>query len=112
LSSVDAAADPLSLALAAAAHPIRRDILERIAREPLTVGAVSTAYPVSLPAISRHLKTLERAGLIERRIDGRNHVIALRSAGLRQIAEWSATQSAEWAERLAKLKSLMEEDNG
>lgn len=112
MSTADSAEDPLSLALAAAAHPIRRDILERVAREPQKVGALSSAYAVSLPAISRHLKTLERAQLVERRVEGRSHVIALKSAGLRQIAEWSATQSAEWADRLAKLKSLMEEDNG
>ena len=104
--------DALSLALAAAAHPIRRDMLARLAQEPLNVGELSGPYAVSLPAISRHLKTLERAGLVERKVEGRSHVIALRSDGLRRIAEWSARQSAEWAARLAKLKSLMEEDNG
>jgi DNA-binding transcriptional ArsR family regulator len=111
LSSAEPPDDPLSLALAAAAHPIRRDILERVAREPQKVGALSSVYAVSLPAISRHLKTLERAHLIERRVEGRSHVIALKSEGLRRIAEWSATQSAEWAERLAKLKSLLEDDH-
>ena len=112
MSSLETADDPLSLALAAAAHPIRRDILERVARQPQNVGALSDAYSVSLPAISRHLKTLERARLIVRRVEGRSHVIALESEGLRRIAEWSATQSAEWAERLAKLKTLLEGDHG
>lgn len=106
------AADELSLALAAAAHPIRRDMLARLAREALKVGALSEAYAVSLPAISRHLKTLERAGLVERRIEGRSHIIALRGEGLRRIEQWSVAQSAEWAGRLAKLKSLMENENG
>lgn len=112
MSNAETAQDPLSLALAAAAHPIRRDILERLARESQNVGALSSAYAISMPAISRHLRTLERARLIERRVEGRSHLIALKGEGLRRIAEWSATQSAEWAERLAKLKSLMEDDDG
>lgn len=113
MSRVDGeAGDDLSLALSAAAHPIRRDMLARLAKSPLNVGELSGGYAISWPAVSRHLKTLERAGLVERTIHGRSHVIALRSEGLRRIADWSAAQSAEWNDRLARLKALMEDENG
>lgn len=107
-----AARDALSLALTAAAHPVRRDILGRLGAEPLSVGALAEAYDMSLPAISRHLKLLERARLIERQVSGRVHLIVPRPEGLARIREWTAAQTAGWTARLTTLKTLMEDGDG
>jgi DNA-binding transcriptional ArsR family regulator len=83
----------------ALAHPLRREIVERLSRGPATVGEVTHDLAVSKPTISRHLKTLEEAGILSRVIDGRNHRLALRPEALAEASDWIETQRARW-ERL------------
>ena len=83
----------------ALAHPIRRDIVERISAGASTVGEATRDLGVSKPTISRHLKLLEEAGVVSRVIDGRTHRLALRPEALTGTAEWIETQRDRW-ERL------------
>ena len=83
----------------ALAHPLRREIVERLSRGPATVGEVSHDFGVSKPTISRHLKLLEEAGVVSRVIDGRTHRLALRPEALTEAADWIESQRERW-ERL------------
>ena len=86
-------------AFAALAHPIRRDIVERLSRGPASVGEVTRDFGVSKPTISRHLKLLEEAGVLSRVIDGRTHRLALRPEALAEASDWIESQRERW-ERL------------
>ena len=86
-------------AFTALAHPIRRDIVERLSRGPASVGEVTRDFGVSKPTISRHLKMLEQAGVVSRVIDGRTHRLALRPEGLAAASDWIESQRERW-ERL------------
>ena len=83
----------------ALAHPLRRDIVERLSGGTATVGEVTRDFGVSKPTISRHLKMLEEAGVVTRVIDGRTHRLALRPESLAETADWIERQTARW-ERL------------
>ncbi len=83
----------------ALAHPLRREIVERLSEGPATVGQVSQDFAVSKPTISRHLRTLEKAGVVSRVIDGRSHRLALRPEALTVASDWIGTQRERW-ERL------------
>jgi len=83
----------------ALAHPIRRDIVERLSRGSATVGEVTRDFGVSKPTISRHLRLLEEAGVVSRMIDGRTHRLALRPEALAETSAWLDSQRERW-ERL------------
>ena len=83
----------------ALAHPLRRDIVERLSGGTATVGEVTRGFGVSKPTISRHLKLLEEAGVVIRVIDGRTHRLVLRPEGLAEAADWIENQRERW-ERL------------
>ncbi len=86
-------------AFKALAHPLRRDIVERLSGGAATVGEVTRDFDVSKPTISRHLRLLEEAGVVSRMIDGRNHRLALRPEALAEASDWIETQRQRW-ERL------------
>jgi DNA-binding transcriptional ArsR family regulator len=86
-------------AFEAIANPVRRRIVERLASGPRTVGAATRGLAVSKPAISRHVRVLEDAGVVVRRIRGRTHLLTLNVAGLDEPREWLDRQRAVW-ERL------------
>jgi DNA-binding transcriptional ArsR family regulator len=83
----------------ALAHPLRRDIVERLSVGAATVGEVTRDFGVSKPTISRHLKLLEDAGVVSRVVDGRKHRLALRPETLGEASEWIEQQRSRW-ERL------------
>jgi DNA-binding transcriptional ArsR family regulator len=83
----------------ALSHPIRREIVERLAVGPATVGEVSRGFGVSKPAISKHLKVLEETGVVTRVVEGRTHRLSLEPAALGEAADWMDRQRALW-ERL------------
>jgi len=83
----------------ALAHPLRRDIVERLSLGTATVGEVTRDFCVSKPTISRHLKMLEEAGVVSRVIDGRSHRLALRPQALAEASDWIDVQRERW-ERL------------
>lgn len=80
----------------ALAHPLRRDIVERLSGGTATVGEVTRDFGVSKPTISRHLKMLEDAGVVSRVIDGRTHRLSLRPETLAETSDWIESQRARW----------------
>ncbi len=80
----------------ALSHPIRREIVERLADGPATVGVATAGFGVSKPAITKHLKVLEETGVIRREVIGRTHRLSLEPQVLGQAADWMDRQRALW----------------
>src|SRR5512144_1469503 len=99
--------DPLSVVFGALADPTRRAILARLADGDLTVAQLSAPFPVSQPAISRHLKVLEQAGLISRRRRATARLSHLETDPLRDASDWLAAYRALWEERYERLDQLL-----
>jgi DNA-binding transcriptional ArsR family regulator len=94
----------LDAVFGAVADPTRRAILATLARGPATVTEIAKPYPVSLNAISKHLIVLERAGLIRRRVVGREHHCSIEPKRLRDAAAWFDHYRMFWEERLDSLE--------
>jgi DNA-binding transcriptional ArsR family regulator len=87
----------------ALAHPIRRGIVERLAAGPATVGEATSGFGVSKPAITKHLKVLEEAGVVARAVDGRTHRLSLDPVAMLAAADWlelqrQALRGRSWSE--------------
>jgi DNA-binding transcriptional ArsR family regulator len=104
----DTAEDTLSAAFAALADPTRRAILARLAQGQTHVGELAQPFAISAPAISRHLKVLQEAGLIERQVDARWRICHLRPEGLQAAHDWLAQYRAYWEASLDRLAELLE----
>jgi DNA-binding transcriptional ArsR family regulator len=102
------ATDPLSAAFAALADPTRRAILARLAQGHTHVGDLAQPFAISAPAVSRHLRVLENAGLIERQVDARWRICHLRPAGLQVAHDWLAQYRSYWEASLDRLAELLE----
>lgn len=100
--------DPLSTTLSALADPTRRAILARLALGETTVGELARPFDMTLPAISKHLKVLERAGLIGRGREAQRRPCRLEAAPLRQVSEWVATYRQFWEQRLDRLETYLQ----
>ena len=98
----------LDATFAALADPTRRAILARLARGDAVVGDLARPFSISLPAVSRHLRVLERARLIERRVDAQWRVCRLRPQPLRAAASWIEEYRRFWEQRLDDLAALLE----
>jgi len=97
----------LDQVFAALSDPTRRAIVERLAGAgELTVGDVAKPFAISGPAITRHLKVLERAGLIERRIDRQWRYVRVRSDALVPVESWLTRQMRHWIGALDRLEAL------
>ena len=103
-------AGSLDAVFAALADPIRRGILERLAQGETTVGELAAPYQVSAPAISRHLRVLESAGLMERTKRGRIHRCRLRTEPMNEAERWLAEHAAFWEQRLDRLGEYLEQE--
>src|SRR5271168_3542274 len=91
----------------ALADPTRRAIVERLlAAGELSVGDVAAPFTISTPAISRHLQVLERAGLIERRIERQWRLVSVRPDALAPIETWLQSQRRHWTAALDRLEAL------
>ena len=97
--------DQLSLTYAALADPTRRSILARLAEGEATVNELAEPFPVSLPAISRHLKVLERAGLIARGREAQWRPSRLQAEPLDLAAEWIEGRKRTWESRMDRLET-------
>ncbi|MEV4618837.1 metalloregulator ArsR/SmtB family transcription factor [Asanoa sp. NPDC049573] len=95
--------DRLSEVFGALADPTRRAILARLADGEATVNQIAEPFPISLQAISKHLKVLERAGLITRGRDAQWRPCRLDAAPLREVAEWVTDYRRFWEERYDEL---------
>jgi DNA-binding transcriptional ArsR family regulator len=99
----------LDRAFAALSDPTRRALVGRLARGPARVTDLAERFPISLNAVSKHLKVLERAGLLKRRRAGREHRMELRPAPLREIARWTSRYQRFWNDKLDALDAFLKE---
>jgi DNA-binding transcriptional ArsR family regulator len=97
------ATDQLSTTFAALADPTRRAILARLARGEATVGELAEPFPITVQAVSKHLKVLERAGLIARGRSAQLRPSRLQGAALKEASEWLADYRGFWEVRLDRL---------
>ena len=91
----------------AVADPTRRAILDTLARGEVTVGELAARFPISLNGVSKHVRVLERAGLVARDVQGREHRLTFDARPLEEAAVWMARYSASWDARLAALERLL-----
>ena len=103
------ASDQLSTTFAALADPTRRAILARLTSGECSVGELAEPFDMSLPAISKHLRVLERAGLVARRRDAQRRPCRLEAAPLKEVAEWAERYRAIWERRLDRLDTYLQE---
>ena len=97
--------------LTALADPTRRAILERLSRGEARVTEVAQPFPMSLNAVSKHILVLERAKLVRRRKQGREHFLSFNSEPLDAAAAWIETQRALWNARLDTLEAILREED-
>ena len=102
-------ADPLSTAFAALADPTRRAILARLARGEASVSELSEPFEMSLPAVSKHLKVLEKAGLITRGRNAQWRPCKLNGAGLKDVFDWVAEYRRFWEASFDRLDAYLKE---
>ena len=101
--------DPLSATFAALADPTRRAILARLALGEATVSELAAPFDVSLPAISKHLKVLQRAGLIEQGRQAQWRPCRLKPEPLRDVADWIGQYRRHWEESFDRLDEYLRE---
>ena len=94
----------------ALSHPIRRGIVERLAAGPATVGAATSGFGVSKPAISKHLKVLEETGVVTRAVEGRTHRLSLEPHALGEAADWMDRQRALWGRLFDVVDEYLKEE--
>ena len=92
----------------ALADPTRRRILEMLAKGDRSVGEIVEQFPVSQPAISRHLRLLRQAGLVECRGDGKRRVYSFYPGSLAPLDDWVERRRRDWIRRLDALKTQLE----
>jgi DNA-binding transcriptional ArsR family regulator len=98
----------LDRTLVALADPTRRAILTRLSRGEARVTDIAAPFPISLNAVSKHIRMLESARLVRRRRQGRDHFLTLNRKPLDDAARWLETQRTLWTERLDALDQLLQ----
>ena len=98
--------DSLSTTLVALSDPTRRAILERLARGEATVNELAAPFALTQQAVSKHLAYLERAKLLKKRREGRQHFCALDGRGLDEVSAWISRARAFWSESFDRLEAL------
>jgi DNA-binding transcriptional ArsR family regulator len=94
----------------ALSNATRRDLIDELATSERTVGSLASPLPMSVAAVSKHLKVLEEAGLVERRTSGRETVCRLRGEPLGEVERWVRMYERFWHTRLEQLDELLGED--
>ena len=92
--------------LTAIADPTRRAILSRLSRGDARVTDIAEPFDMSLAAVSKHVQTLERAGLVRRQRKGREHTLSLDARPLRQVVRWTSRYERFWNEHLDRLEAF------
>jgi len=101
----------LDQTLMALADPTRRAILQRLSRGEARVTELAHPFDMSLNAVSKHIRILERADLVKRRTAGREHFLSFNRQRLDEVADWIETQRAAWNARLDALEALLREED-
>ncbi len=99
----------LDAVLAAVADPTRRAIVDRLTEGPARVTDLAAPLPMTLAAVSKHIRVLENAGLVRRSRNGREHVLTLDAAPLRDVMTWASHYERYWTKRLDRLEAFFKE---
>jgi len=110
LSIVHPKVNNLDRSFLALAHPVRRSIVDRLSHGPATVAEAARGTQVSKPAVTKHVKILEDAGLIHRRVDGRTHVLTLRTRTLAEAEGWLERHRGMWEATFDAVERRLAED--
>ncbi len=100
----------LSYAFIALADPTRRAILRRLANNEARVTELAAPFPISLNSVSKHIKLLERADLVDRRKVGRDHILRFRPEPLSKVQKWISQQERYWRATLTALDDLLQHE--
>jgi DNA-binding transcriptional ArsR family regulator len=103
------AMDPLSSTFAALADPTRRAILARLATGECSVTELAEPFEMSMPAVSKHLRVLEKAGLIARRREAQWRPCRLEPGPLKDVADWAERYRSIWEQRFDRLEAYLHE---
>lgn len=95
----------------AIADPTRRDILDLLRNGEMRAGEIAARFPVSRPAIAKHVRVLREAGLVRERREARARIYSLDASGLKRIDRWLQPYRLYWAARLADLKQVAEAEH-
>jgi DNA-binding transcriptional ArsR family regulator len=101
--------DPLSATFAALADPTRRAILARLVSGECSVTELAEPFEMSMPAVSKHLRVLEQAGLIARRREAQWRPCRLEARPLKDVADWAERYRSIWEQRLDRLDSYLQQ---
>ena len=96
--------------LGALSDPTRRALLQRLSRGEARVTELARPFAISLNSVSKHIRRLERAGLVRRRVCGREHILSLNPEPLDEAVAWMDRQRALWTARLDALDELLRAD--
>jgi DNA-binding transcriptional ArsR family regulator len=96
--------------IVAIADPTRRAIIGRLAQGPVRISDVAAPFPMSLTGVCKHVKILERAGLVKRTRQGRENTLELSAAPLREVAKWVSTYERFWNARLDRLEQFFKQE--
>ncbi len=97
----------LERTFSALSDPTRRAIVERLMRGPRRVTEIAEPFDMSLAAVSKHIQVLEKAGLVHRKRDGREHVLTLDAQPLREVARYASRFEKFWNEKLDRLEAFV-----
>jgi DNA-binding transcriptional ArsR family regulator len=101
----------LDAVFSALADPVRRTIVEQLTRSELTAGEIAATFSISQPAVSKHLKVLERCGLVKRTIRGREHHLRLAPRALSPATTWIERQRILWNASFDRLDAVLAESS-
>lgn len=101
----------LDAAFAALADPTRRAIVERLSRNEARVTELAEPFPMSLNAVSKHIRVLEASGVIERHRQGRDHILSINTRSLDEVLGWIERMRRYWEERLEAMERVLRELN-
>jgi DNA-binding transcriptional ArsR family regulator len=96
----------------ALSHPVRRAIVERLVAGPSTVGQASGGLGVSKPAVTKHLKVLEEAGVVSRTVAGRTHVLRIEPRALHEAASWLELHRSLWEAKFEAVEQYLRANEG
>jgi DNA-binding transcriptional ArsR family regulator len=100
----------VDLVCAAIADPTRRAIMQTLARGPARMSDIASSFPMTLTGFSKHVKVLERSGLVRRSRQGRENTLHLTPGPLRELASWVLQYEQFWTERVDRLEAFFAED--
>jgi DNA-binding transcriptional ArsR family regulator len=95
----------------ALAHPARRAMLKRLAGRPQNIGELASPFAMTFAGASKHVRVLERAGLVKRKVEGREHICAIAPARLKTVTDWLNDYERLWTTRLDALGDMLAEED-